>query len=99
MVLILNAAWTADVVGRMHRYRITNIELADRCVYKITDDGEKKSYSPQYISAILNGKKGFESEDAALKTKRRILSALDELILERLEELENGSDDSGSDEN
>lgn len=97
--LVLNEAWTAEVVGKMHRYRITNIELADRCVYKITDDGEKKSYTRQYISAILNGKKEFGDEDAAQKTKRRILSALDELILERTKELEDGCDNAGSDAN
>ena len=42
----LNEAWTADVVGRMHRYRITNVQLANECGYTAT-----------YLSLVLNGRK------------------------------------------
>lgn len=46
-----NEDWTADVVGRMHKYRITNVQLAEAC-----------GYTPAYLSTVLNGKKTFESE-------------------------------------
>ena len=95
MALVLNEDWTAHVVGQMHKYRITNIELAARCVYKVDENGEKKSYSPQYLSTVLNGNKVFESEEAAQKTQERILSALDELIAERMSEVEKS--DAGND--
>lgn len=96
MALVLNEDWTAHVVGSMHKYRITNIELAARCVYKVDDNGEKKSYSPQYLSTVLNGNKVFESDEAAHKTQERILAALDELIAERIIEVENAGDNAGS---
>lgn len=60
---ILNEDWTAEVVGRMHRFRITNLALAEAC-----------GYSAAYLSTVLNGHKQFESEDAKLKTKDRILN-------------------------
>lgn len=62
---IFNEDWTADVVGRMHKYRITNVQLAEAC-----------EYSPAYLSTVLNGKKTFESEETKKKTKDRILDAL-----------------------
>ena len=93
MALTLNEDWTAYVAGQMHKYRITNVELAGRCVYKVDEHGGKISYSPQYVSTVMNGKKEFETDEAAQKTKDRILSALDELIAERLKEVKDGSKD------
>lgn len=61
----LNEDWTADVVGRMHKYRITNVQLADAC-----------GYTPQYVSIVLNGRKTFENEKTKQKTKDQILDAL-----------------------
>ena len=100
MALVLNEDWTAHVVGQMHKYRIMNIELAARCVYRVDENGDASrypapSYSPQYLSTVLNGNKVFESEEAAQKTQERILSALDELIAERMSEVEKS--DAGND--
>ena len=39
-----NEDWTVDVVGRMHRLRITNLALAER-----------SGYSAAYLSTVLNG--------------------------------------------
>ena len=39
-------AWIANVVGKMHVNKISNIELA-----------KKLNVTPQYISELLNGKK------------------------------------------
>lgn len=97
MALTLNEDWTAHVAGQMHKYRITNVELAGRCVYGVDKDGNKKTYSHQYVSTVMNGKKEFESDEAAQKTKECILSALDELIAERQKEIEDGSPDAESD--
>ena len=94
MALILNADWTAEVAGKMHKYKITNSELASRCVYKVDGNGEEKSYSAAYLSTVMNGNKEFESEESAERTKERILSALNELIDERLKEVETDADDS-----
>lgn len=80
MSLILNEDWTADVVGRMHKYRIKNTELAERCKKKYGKPG----YHPTYLSTVLNGNKHFESEEAARETKEIILSALEELITEKM---------------
>ena len=63
--VVFNEDWTADVVGRMHKYRITNVQLAEAC-----------GYTPAYLSTVLNGKKTFESEETKVKTKDRILDAL-----------------------
>lgn len=41
--------WTAEVVGRMHRLRISNSQLAQRA-----------GTSPTYLSTVLNGHKGSE---------------------------------------
>ncbi len=81
---ILNEDWTAEVVGRMHRFRITNLALAEAC-----------GYSAAYLSTVLNGHKQFESEDAKLKTKDRILNALTEIESKIAENVE--SDESGKD--
>lgn len=59
-----NEDWTADVVGRMHKYRISNVQLAKAC-----------KCSPAYLSTVLNGKK-FRNEETKEKTKDRILDAL-----------------------
>ena len=47
MALVLNEDWTAYVVGQMHKYRITNIELAARCVYKAGDWAQSPIPNPQ----------------------------------------------------
>ena len=61
----LNEPWTANVVGRMHRYGIKGDELARRC-----------GYSPQYLSMVLNGKKEFATKRAHLKVRRNIFESL-----------------------
>ena len=66
----LNEPWTANVVGRMHRYGIKNDELARKC-----------GWSPQYISMVLNGKKVFSSANAKGRVKRIIFDNLS--LLER----------------
>ena len=38
------AQWTADVVGRMHLFRISKRELADQA-----------GVTPEYVSMVLNG--------------------------------------------
>lgn len=40
------AQWTAEVVGKMHLYKITAVQLA-----------EKIGWHPKYLSAVLNGKR------------------------------------------
>lgn len=66
--ILLNETWTADVVGRLHRLRVTNEKLANEC-----------GYNPRYLSAVLNGKKDFGSDEAKNKTKEKIYAALDRL--------------------
>ena len=61
----MNEPWTANVVGRMHRYGIKGDELARRC-----------GYSPQYLSMVLNGKKEFSSDSSRLKVRRKIFESL-----------------------
>lgn len=39
--------WTADVVGRMHRAKITGLQLAERA-----------GITNAYLSTVLNGHKG-----------------------------------------
>lgn len=68
MDVLLNEDWTADVVGRMHRYRIRNVQLAKEC-----------NYSAAYLSTILNGNKVFENNEAKEKTKNRIMEGLSRL--------------------
>ncbi len=65
MESIFNEDWTADVIGRMHKFRITNVQLAAEC-----------GYTPAYLSTVLNGRKTFESEDTKQRTKDKILNAL-----------------------
>ncbi len=81
MGLVLNEDWTADVMGRTHKYRIRIKDLAERC-----------GYDPAYLSTVLNGNKKFESEEAAKKTEQRILSTLAEMEAERLKEVEENED-------
>jgi nitroimidazol reductase NimA-like FMN-containing flavoprotein (pyridoxamine 5'-phosphate oxidase superfamily) len=86
METLLNEDWTADVVGRMHKCRISNVQLAEEC-----------NYSAAYLSTVLNGNKVFENDDAKRKTKDRIIEGLTRLeskILSASEEQENanGSD-------
>ena len=64
----LRELWTAEVVGKMHRYGITNKMLAKKCWY-----------TPSYISMVLNGKKEFSSEEAKERTKNHIIATVDKL--------------------
>lgn len=64
----MNEPWTADVVGRMHLYGITQSELAKKC-----------NYTPQYINQILNCKKSFSSDELKIKTKKAIYNSLTEI--------------------
>ena len=71
----LHEPWTANVVGRLHRYGLKMDELARKC-----------DYSPQYLSQIINGKRDFKSDDAKAKAKRVIFAGLSELELEVIHE-------------
>ena len=64
----MNEPWTANVVGRLHRYGISQTELARKC-----------DYAPQYLSQILNGKKIFSTEESKLKARRTIFAGLNQL--------------------
>ena len=82
MDALLNEDWTADVVGRMHRCRISNVQLAEEC-----------NYSAAYLSTVLNGNKVFENDEAKEKTKDRIMEGLARLeskILSASESTQNG---------
>ena len=82
MDALLNEDWTADVVGRMHRCRISNVQLAEEC-----------NYSAAYLSTVLNGNKVFENDEAKEKTKDRIMDGLARLeskILSASEDMQNG---------
>lgn len=82
MDALLNEDWTADVVGRMHRCRISNAQLAEEC-----------NYSAAYLSTVLNGNKVFENDEAKEKTKIRIMEGLTRLeskILSAYESTQNG---------
>lgn len=68
MDALLNEDWTAEVVGRMHRCRISNLQLAEEC-----------GYSAAYLSTVLNGNKVFENDEAKEKTKNRIIEGLTRL--------------------
>ncbi len=61
----MNEPWTANVVGRMHRYGIKGDELARRC-----------GYTPQYLSMVLNGRKSFVTNEAKEHVKRIIFDSL-----------------------
>lgn len=76
----LNEEWTAEVVKRMHRYRISRLELASKCHYSLT-----------YLSLVLNGNKEFKSERAKERTRKKIednLSAIENDILSEIKEEE-----------
>ena len=67
MTAILNEDWTADIVGRMHRFKINNKQLAREC-----------GYSAAYLSTVLNGKKDL-SDKVKEETKDRIFKALERI--------------------
>ena len=81
MGIVLNEDWTANVVGQMHKFKIRNPELADKC-----------GYHPSYLSTVLNGNKVFKSDEGHMRTRERVESALAELIAERMREID-GSED------
>lgn len=56
--------WIADVVGKMHIHKISQLELAERC-----------GRSREYINRILNG-----AVVAPDTVKAHMLQVLDELI-------------------
>lgn len=58
----INEPWTANVVGRMHRYGIKGDELARKC-----------GWTPQYLSMVLNGKKKLSTE--AVEKARAVIFA------------------------
>lgn len=60
------AQWTAEIIGNLHLYRIKQIDLAAHM-----------GVTPEYVSAILNGKR--EPKGA----EQRFRQALDQLISER----------------
>lgn len=64
----LRELWTAEVVGKMHRYGITQKQLAKRCMY-----------TPSYISQVLNCKKEFASEESKQRTKEHIIDCVTRL--------------------
>lgn len=68
MDAILNEDWTADAIGRMHKYRITNLQLAEAC-----------GFTAAYLSTVLNGRKQFKSASSKEEIKDKILQALAEL--------------------
>lgn len=71
----LHEPWTANVIGRMHRYGIKADELARKC-----------GFSPQYLSMILNSKKEFKTEKSKEKTKRIIFEKLHLIEMEVMHE-------------
>lgn len=80
METILNEEWTAEIVGLMHKYRITGVQLAEECENPAAERYDKTGYSPAYLSQVLNGRKKFESEEAKENTKATIWAALNRLI-------------------
>ena len=58
--------WTSDLIADMHVHRITRIQLAD-----------KLSYTPEYVSMVLNGKREPKNAEQVFR------AALDELIAEQ----------------
>lgn len=57
------AQWTADIIGQMHVHKITGKSLA-----------EKLGYTPEYVSAVLNGKREPKNAEQIFR------KGLDELI-------------------
>lgn len=82
----LNEEWTADVKGRMHRCRITGVQLAAECGYNVT-----------YLSTILNGNKAFESAEGKEQSKTRILNALERIEARIMQALGDGADAASQD--
>ena len=80
--MILNASWTAYVVGEMHRFRISGAELAKEC-----------GYTPAYLSTVLNGNKDFKLPNSADLVKKKILTCLEDMKAERMKEVEGDADD------
>lgn len=74
----LNTEWSVDVVGRMHRCRISVAQLAEAC-----------GYAPTYVSTILNNGSSnaqkFRSEEAEEATKNQIIKGLVKLEKEILD--------------
>ena len=66
----LNEEWTARVVGRMHKYRISRTELASKCHYSLT-----------YISLVLNG--NYAKQKTREKIERN-LKEIEDGILEEI---------------
>ena len=60
--------WTSDLIADMHVHRITRIQLAD-----------KLSYTPEYVSMVLNGKREPKNAEQIFR------AALDALIAEKAE--------------
>lgn len=58
------AQWTADIIGQMHVHKITGKSLA-----------EKLGYTPEYVSAVLNGKREPKNAEQIFR------KGLDELIV------------------
>lgn len=58
--------WIATAAGLMHINRVSNIELA-----------KELNVTPQYVSAILNGKK------APKDIERRVTTAIENIISKR----------------
>ena len=72
----LNEEWTVEVIARMHRYRISKLELASKCHYSLT-----------YISLLLNSNKEFKSEGAKERTKTHIFKCLESIEREIMQEI------------
>ena len=85
MEAVFNEDWSAEVIGQMHKYRITSIELAEACA-EYTDPADKATnrskagISAPYLSQILNGRKDFKSPENKAATIHMIRTALDGLI-------------------
>ena len=67
MNTVLNEDWTAEVAGRMHKYRITNTQLATEC-----------GITAAYLSTVLNGNKQL-TDNAKDSIRERIFQALERL--------------------
>ena len=88
MEAVFNEDWSAEVIGQMHKYRITSIELAEACA-EYTDPADKATnrskagISAPYLSRILNGRKDFKSPETKQATISMIVTALDGLIAKK----------------
>lgn len=67
MSTVLNEDWTAEVVGRMHKYRVLNSQLAAEC-----------GITAAYLSTVLNGNKQL-TDNAKDSIRERIFQALERL--------------------